>query len=246
MQVNSSLRNAPSSRTERTLSLPVDLDQSFVEIYERCKGATMTSVERMYALYKAIEYIVDANITGDLVECGVWRGGSVMLMAATLMAKRQTNRQIYLYDTFDGMVPPTERDRDLDDQSAESLLASASNRLGEQIWCLAPLAEVKANLAGIGYPTSNYVFVEGKVEETLPKMAPSRIALLRLDTDWYESTRQELVHLYPLLVKNGVLIVDDYGHWKGARLAVDEYFANEGPRILLNRVDYTGRIGIKN
>jgi hypothetical protein len=74
---------------------------------------------------------------------------------------------------------------------------------------------------------------------------PEQIAVLRLDTDFYESTRHELRHLYPRLVHGGVLIIDDYGHWAGARKAVDEYIAEEGIRLLLNRIDYTGRIAIK-
>jgi O-methyltransferase len=224
----------------------VDLDHAFAEIYERSKSATMTSVERMYALYKAVEYVVDAEIPGDFVECGVWRGGSVMLMAATLLAKGKTDRQIYLYDTFDGMVPPTEQDRDFEDQRAESLLAAAPNRSEEQIWCLASLDEVKGNLAAVGYPMEKFTFIGGKVEETLPSVIPHQLAILRLDTDWYESTRHELLHLYPRLVDKGVLIVDDYGHWKGARRAVDEYFSNADRKILLNRIDYTGRIGVKS
>ena len=84
------------------------------------------------------------------------------------------------------------------------------------------------------------------MEDTLPEQAPSRIALLRLDTDWYESTRHELIHLYPRLSQGGVLIVDDYGHWDGCRLAVDEYFATEADPVLLTRIDYTGRICVKS
>lgn len=221
-----------------------DFDPDFMEIYERCKTATMTSIERMYALYKAVEYIVDADIPGDFVECGVWRGGSVMLMAATLVAKGKTDRRIFLYDTFSGMAPPTAADLDYAGQSADHLLAATQNQKEELIWCLAPLDEVKKNLATIEYPFQQYVFVEGKVEETIPGTVPSSASLLRLDTDWYESTRHELEHLYPILSHSGVMIIDDYGHWRGSRQAVDEYF--DGPRkILLNRIDYTGRIAVK-
>ena len=79
----------------------------------------------------------------------------------------------------------------------------------------------------------------------MPGYLPSGIALLRLDTDWYESTKHELEHLYPLLVSGGVIIIDDYGHWKGAKKAVDEYIKDNNLPLLLNRIDYTGRIGIK-
>ena len=88
-------------------------------------------------------------------------------------------------------------------------------------------------------------FIRGRVEDTIPAQAPARIALLRLDTDFYESTKHELIHLFPRLVPNGVLILDDYGHWQGARKAVDEYFEDNPCRILLNRIDFAARIGIK-
>jgi hypothetical protein len=83
------------------------------------------------------------------------------------------------------------------------------------------------------------------VEETIPQHAPEQISVLRLDTDWYSSTKHELMHLFPRLSKNGVLIIDDYGHWAGARKAVDEYFADQTIQPLLNRIDQTGRACIK-
>ncbi len=97
-----------------------------------------------------------------------------------------------------------------------------------------------------GYPAERVHVVRGRVEETLPEAAPEHIAVLRLDTDWYISTRHELQHLYPRLVDGGVLIIDDYGHWQGARRAVDEYFRDEAPPLLLNRIDYTGRVAVKH
>jgi hypothetical protein len=96
-----------------------------------------------------------------------------------------------------------------------------------------------------GYDSEKVFFVKGKVEETLPAHAPDRISLLRLDTDWYESTYHELTHLYPRLTVGGVLIIDDYGHWAGARRAVDDFIGKNKLRLLLNRVDYTGRICVK-
>ena len=104
---------------------------------------------------------------------------------------------------------------------------------------------VRKLLTGAGYPESRLHFVRGAVEQTLPARAPEQVAILRLDTDWYESTRHELVHLFPRLTVGGVLIVDDYGHWEGARKAVDEYFGAEHAPLLLTRVDYTGRVAIK-
>jgi hypothetical protein len=151
-----------------------------------------------------------------------------------------TDRKIYLYDTFEGMTMPGDNDGDWEKTEWEK------NKVNEQInnWCLAPLEDVQANMATTGYPKENIFFIKGKVEETIPGTLPGKISLLRLDTDWYESTKHELNHLYPLLEKGGILIIDDYGAWPGARKATDEYFAANGP-VYLNRLDYTGRLIIK-
>jgi hypothetical protein len=224
-----------------------DLEEDFLQIYGRCKDYTMTSIERMYALYKAVQYIIDAEIPGDFVECGVWRGGSVMLIAETLVARGVMDRRIHLYDTFDGMSTPTEHDVDLHGEKADKLLASEDNRENGLIWCVARQDEVRTNVGKTGYPIEQFSLIEGKVEATIPNTQPPSIALLRLDTDWYESTRIEMKLLYPLLSQRGVLIVDDYGHWRGSRKAVDEYFegADSSARVLFTRIDYTGRIAIK-
>jgi hypothetical protein len=206
----------------------------------------MTGVERMYALYKSVEYIVKNNTKGDIVECGVWRGGSSMLIAKTLLKFNCTDKIIHLYDTFEGMSTPTEKDLDATGSSAADLLKAPKTKDKDSIWCIADLDDVKNNMAKTNYPASNINYVKGKVEETIPENSPGNsIALLRLDTDWYESTQHEMKHLYPLLSTEGVLILDDYGHWQGAKKAVDEYFSTEKKSLLLNRIDYTGRIAIK-
>ena len=104
---------------------------------------------------------------------------------------------------------------------------------------------VKKNIFSIGYDPEKIHFVQGKVEDTIPATIPEKISLLRLDTDWYESTKHELEHLFPRLSKGGILILDDYGHWQGARKAADEYFNNNHISIFLSRADYTGRIAVK-
>src|SRR5207344_857055 len=115
---------------------------------------------------------------------------------------------------------------------------------GSGLWCRAGFDEVVRNLASTGYPSDRLHFIRGRVEDTIPAGAPEKIALLRLDTDWYESTRHELTHLFPRLSTHGVLIIDDYGHWQGARRAVDEYFS--ATPILLNAIDFTARIAVKS
>jgi len=222
-----------------------DFDPAFLPILRRCQPATMTSVERIYALYKAVEYVSAAPIVGDFVECGVWRGGSMMCAALTLLRAGDTRRRLYLYDTFEGMAPPGVVDMDFHGRAATAQLAAEQRTEDSYIWAYAPIEAVRRNMASTGYPEDQVSYVRGPVEQTIPATLPESIALLRLDTDWYASTRHELDYLFPRLVKGGVLIIDDYGHWQGARRAVDEYFIASDIKILLNRIDYTGRIGVR-
>src|SRR5258705_986563 len=218
----------------------IDADKDFQQAYAKIKAYTMVEPERCYALYQAILYIIRKGIRGDFVECGVWKGGSVMLIAYMLLEAGITDRKIYLYDTFEGMTKPGEKDGEREKGEWEK------NKVNEQLnnWCLSSLEEVQANMATTAYPKDNIIFIKGKVEQTIPGTLPGKISLLRLDTDWYESTKHELLYLYPLLEKGGILIIDDYGAWQGARKAVDEYFAANG-HVYLNRLDYTGRLVIK-
>jgi hypothetical protein len=219
-------------------------------IVERCLPYTMTGVARLQALIDAVRYLERRGVAGALAECGVWRGGSVLAMIETLRAVGAGPRDIWLYDTFEGMTEPTEEDVSTFEPPAVSTWRDAVAR-GERPWgelfdadsCNE--GQVRATLGQTGYPPERLHFVRGAVEETLPRQLPSQpLALLRLDTDWYESTRHELSHLYPKLTSGGVLIIDDYGHFEGARRAVDEYFAGKDS-LLLNRIDYTGRIAVK-
>jgi O-methyltransferase len=203
----------------------------------------MTSPERIWALRNAVRYVHRNGIEGAIVECGVWKGGSMMAVARTLLELGTSDRALYLFDTFEGMSPPTEEDRIYTGAQASQLLEGRDRE--ERIWGYAPLDGVRDAVLSVGYDPAKVHFVKGMVEETVPTEAPERIALLRLDTDWYESTLHELVHLYPRLASGGVLIIDDYGHWQGARKAVDEYLAEHDIPLLLNRVDYTARIAVK-
>ncbi|MFN8356737.1 MAG: TylF/MycF/NovP-related O-methyltransferase [Spirosomataceae bacterium] len=221
-----------------------ELENDFLAIYQQCRPYTMTSLERMYAAHKAATYIVDNEVEGAIVECGVWKGGSTMMMVKTLLQRGVTDREIYLYDTYEGMPEPTEKDKDLAGTSAQGTWSDNQTDTVNE-WCYSPLEEVQKNIYATGYPKEKIHFVKGKVEDTIPGTLPTAIALLRLDTDWYDSTYHELVHLYPLLQVKGALIIDDYGHWQGAREAVDQYFAENQINMLLNRIDYTGRIGLK-
>jgi hypothetical protein len=181
-----------------------------------------------------------------LAECGVWRGGSVMLMASTLLSRGCTGRTIWLYDTFDGVTPPGDEDvQEMSGRRAGDILGERVRSEDDPFWGVAPRELVEGNLRRTGYPMHRFRFVQGDVLETIPAEAPERLSVLRLDTDWYRSTRHELEQLYPRLSPGGVLIVDDYGYWRGARKATDEYFRTLGARPLLHRIDYTGRICVK-
>jgi len=220
-------------------ALPPDIDAETAALFRTLRPFTMTSVERFCALRESVKYVIRQNIPGSIVECGVWKGGSMMAVAKTLM-ELATERDLYLFDTFQGMPPPTAVDVDIRGVHADVLLESVP--LARAI---AQLEEVSHNMYSTGYERARITFVSGRVEDTLPLQAPAEIALLRLDTDWYESTKHELVHLYPRLTKGGILIIDDYGHFAGAKKAVDEYFQEQGAPIFLSRLDYTGRLVVK-
>jgi O-methyltransferase len=213
-----------------TIADPVmESDPVFNRIYSKAEKFTMTTKAAMFELYKAIQYVIRSGISGDFVECGVWKGGSAMVIALTLKELNASDRNIYLYDTYEGMSEPTEQDFRLmrGKTSAQELMDKSPI-----FKCVSKLDEVKGNLFSTGYPGSLIHFIQGKVEDTIPGTMSSEIALLRLDTDWYESTYHELVHLYPLLKRNGVIFFDDYGYWAGHKKAVDEYFENRNIHLV--------------
>jgi O-methyltransferase len=213
-------------------------------IVMRARPFTMTSLERIAALIQAVEYTVKNKIPGAFVECGVWKGGSSMAAALTYLELGKTDVDLFLFDTFMGLPPPGDEDFHAGTGRTAAELVSKSAKGGEMS-CYASIGETRRNLESTTYPPQNLHLVQGMVEETIPLHAPEQISILRLDTDWYSSTKHELIHLFPLLSKNGVLIIDDYGHWTGARKAVDEYFTNETLKPLLNRIDQSGRSCIK-
>ena len=226
--------------------LPVEATPEDIAFISGLRPFTMTSAERLWSLVRAVRYVTAEGITGDFVECGVWRGGSVMAMAGELLRLGETDRRIWLYDTFTGMTSPTEADVEADSGlSASRLLSQTPVGDGDNVWCVAGREDVESNISSIGYPFDMFTLVEGDVSQTLTTSAPERLAILRLDTDWYASTAQSLEILYPRLTVGGVCILDDYGHWLGARRAVDEYFAHHGPAPYMHPIDYSGRVFIK-
>jgi len=222
-----------------------DLDPFALTIIKKVQPYTMTSAERIYSACESVRYIIKNDIPGDIVECGVWKGGSMMAMAMTLLEQKNKSRDLWLYDTFEGMSEPTDKDVSVYGIEAKKMLEMSSKNRQDSVWCYSRLDEVKQAVYSTGYPKEKIKFIKGKVEDTIPKQIPNKISILRLDTDWYESTYHELVNLFPLLSTGGVLIIDDYGYWQGSRQATDEYIRDNQIKILLNRIDDSRRIAIK-
>ena len=223
-----------------------DMEPEFLALLEKVRHYSMTTVERLYNLWTSVRYLVEAGVEGDFVEAGVWRGGCVMLMAHELLRSNAPLRPLWLYDTFSGLPrPDAELDvdvlgnRGIDGWHMHNVAGDTS------VWAYADEAEVRTNMASTKYPEQKLNFVVGKVEETIPGRLPERVALLRIDTDWHASYAHLLEFLYDRLVPGGVLLLDDYGHFLGARRAVDEFRRKRGIHQPLLRVDYSCRMMIK-
>lgn len=213
----------------------VDFPLEWKKTISATKNYTMVSAERTGALIQAVEHVVATAVPGAIVECGVWRGGSSMTAALTLKRLGEL-RDVYLFDTFEGMSRPTAID--LADEKVREFGTADDHHGALRIG----IEEVTAAMGLTGYPKDRVRLVKGMVEDTVPGQAPEQIALLRLDTDFYESTRHELEQLFPRLARGGILIIDDYDI-AGARRAVDEFFAGQG--VFLHRLDYTGRLVVR-
>lgn len=243
--INTLRKAARCAGIEMSRTLPRDMEADALAVIRQVQPYTMTSVMSLYSLYQAVGHVVASGIPGALVECGVWRGGSALAMALTLMQRGVRDRDLYLYDTFEGMTEPGAQDVSKSGEKAHDHWQARQRADGTNDWCFASMDDVRRTMALSGYPAERIHLIRGPVQETLPAQAPEALALLRLDTDWYDSTRHELVHLYPRLNAGGVLIIDDYGEWRGAQQAVDEYLQQQGQCLLLHRIDHTARIALK-
>ncbi len=224
-----------------------DLEPGFLEIYKTCQDHTLTPLKAMYATYQAASYVAKAGIPGDFVECGVWKGGTAMIAARAFLRCGGSDRKLYLYDTYEGMPEIFKHDGGLGAGPFELAMNLTTWLRGGHAGVLyAPLEEVQRNMQSTGYPEENIRFVKGMVEHTIPGQVPDQISFLHLDSDLYQSTYHELAHLYPRLAKGGVLIIDDYGSWKGSKMATDQYFEESKISMLLTPVVSGGaRMGIK-
>lgn len=214
-------------------SFPDLLDEAFWEVVDRARPYTMLTIEALYDLYQAVRYVAANNVEGDLVECGAFMGGSVFAAAEWAQRFGIPERRFFLYDTFCGFPEGTDPETDVCGEVVKmyphpDFLPVARDVVARSSW-----------------PREAFVFVQGDVSRTLKETRPERIGLLRLDTDAYASTRVELEALYPLLSPGGVLIIDDYGQFRGARRATDEFLEQSRSAPLLHRVSYGVRSGIK-
>ncbi len=223
---------------------PLDFEQEYIDIIKMVKPYTMTSSERLYQLIHCTKYIIENNIPGDFVECGVWRGGSILTIIETLKLLNSRDRKIQLFDTFssdDIFATKTVVTEDKPFKgSLEEIKKSATIDFSVNLY------DVKNVMKKTGYPQENVIFNVGRVEDTISTANIDSISLLRLDTDWYDSTKFQLEELYDKVVTNGVVIFDDYGFWKGHKKAADEFLLKNNIKPLLMRNDWSCRLFIKN
>ena len=246
--------NIKISRLKEKTFYPVEATKRDIEIMDyilspqdSSSRLSMVSSDRLWAVIQATKYIIKNEIEGDLVECGVWRGGCSLAMAMVL-DELKADRKVFLFDTFAGMTKPTKYDKTYYDEKAISSFKKFKRDNKSCDWCFASIQDVKEQFKNVGLEGKT-VFIEGDVLKTLSEEnnLPKKISLLRLDTDWYESTKYEMDILFPRLQNNGVLLIDDYGHWKGSKKAVDEYLLKNDLmyRCLMWKTDYSGRGLIK-
>lgn len=215
------------------------------KIVTDCKPYTMTSFARLNFMIDCVEDVISNSIDGDIVECGVWKGGSLMCAIEVLKKHAKGSKRVIGYDTFEGMTKPNEEEQNYKGKKAIELYKSHPTWARcEQphVWenlmrACQPDLDKKKKPINNGFPYNKLWLIKGDVSKTLKQYIPEKISVLRLDTDFYESTLHELVYLYPLLEVGGWLIIDDYHYWDGSKRAFDEYFM--GLDIDIKRVDET-------
>jgi O-methyltransferase len=215
-----------------------DMRESFFwDVFEKWKPYTCLSVERFYNIFKSIEYIAHSGIPGDIIECGVFLGGSIVGAAQFAKHFGIEDRRFYMFDTFEGF-PISTIETDISGAAQDLSSLKIFNNSFRHI--------VERNIEISSISKAQFTLVQGKVEETLKRDRDiQEVAYLRLDTDYFASTLVELEILYPKLSQGGVFIIDDYGHFEGARAAVDSFFQRLDRQPLLQRIDYTGRCGVR-
>tara|TARA_Y100001935_G_C17239936_1_gene475117 strand:+ start:140 stop:898 length:759 start_codon:yes stop_codon:yes gene_type:complete len=225
----------------------IELNNDDAKLISVISKYSMTPRIRIYNLLQALRHIKQKNIDGDFVECGVWRGGNIILFKKFLENElKNSNKKIFAYDTYEGMNQPSEEDYNLTSKLSAKILLKKEKNKNSNIWGVSKIEDVKKNISENVESLNDINFIKGEVEQTLnnEKNLPLKISILRLDTDWYLSTKKELEVLYDRVSSGGIIIIDDYGHWNGSKKAVDEFFSNK--YVWMHYVDYACRLIIKD
>jgi hypothetical protein len=229
-----------------------DFDREANEKIEIVRQHTMLPYTRLYSLYDQAVYCETEDIPGSFVECGTWKGGAVGLMALANLAHGQARRHIHLFDSFVGIPEPDEA---VDGPKAINEAKQAGGGTQGRLEALTGLYESAGTLEDnrqllevtIRYDPGYLHYHQGWFQDTLPRKAgqTGEIAILRLDGDWYASTKVCLEYLFHRVVSGGFVIIDDYGRYDGCKKAVDEFLRSEGIRTYLHRIDSEGRYLVK-
>lgn len=197
-----------------------------VRLVHRVRPYTALFPLRLCALYRLSREIDRLSVPGDVVECGVYNGGSAALMASNC-TRSPLDRKIWLFDSFQGLPQPTEKDG----QKAQACCW----------WCHGDLSKVEEVFEKLSIPETRTRIVKGWFHDTFPSVDIQDIALLHIDADWYESVKLCFERFYDSVRPGGFIVIDDYGHWEGARRATNEFLETRGINARLTKVDYTGR-----
>lgn len=210
-----------------------------MQLFSKVFPYTMAGYRRLSNVYALAYHAEKEKLLGDFVECGVWKGGCSAVMA--FVADTFTSgRKIWLFDSFEGLPEPTREDGVLARTYAGERIEGRMRSIDK---CVGPLEDVKKIFFEIlQIPKESVVIKKGWFQDTLPvsKNEMGKIAILRLDGDWYESTKVCLENLYDKVVPGGYVIIDDYGHWEGAKRALEEFFQKRNIKPELTKIDYTG------
>jgi O-methyltransferase len=234
-------------RTLVAIKFPPELSIQEIQAitYVKNNHLTMGSILKLIDTAMAVKYIIKNNISGDFVECGVWRGGHSIL-AKKIFELNGSDKKVWMFDTFTGMSKPNAVDAKISKPDKAIIKYNLTKNKNFTSWCYAPLNIVINNCIKANINLKQIYFIKGDVLKTLNKEnLPESISFLRLDTDFYKSTKKELEILYPRIAKNGVITIDDYGSWQGSRKAVDEYFLKNKVNLFFNIVNYSQRTAIK-
>jgi len=194
------------------------------------EAETMIGLRRLDNIEYCVTDVLRQQVPGDLIETGVWRGGAAIFMRAILKAYKNTERVVWVADSFEGLPKP----------DPERYPADAGDRHWTASALAVSLEEVKANFARYDLLDEQVRFLVGWFRDTLPTSPIRQLAVLRLDGDMYESTMDSLRNLYPRLSKGGYVIVDDYGAVPGCRAAVDDFRREHKITATLRQIDWTG------